>query len=76
MQPVRQNDRSHVESAGTHAAQALPEFSAVDRDGDGTISEREAGTHPALAALFAELDKNHNGQLSAREYAEAKVRAK
>lgn len=52
----------------------LPEFSQLDRDGDGSISEQEASVHPGLAALFAELDQNHNKRLSMREFAEARIR--
>lgn len=75
MQSVRENERPPMASVDAQTSQSLPAFSAIDRDADGVISEQEASSHPALAALFADLDKNHNGTVSIREYAEGKIQA-
>lgn len=42
----------------------------LDTDADGRISVEEAASDPALSAVFAELDANKDGYLSARELAE------
>jgi hypothetical protein len=42
----------------------LTEF---DKDGDGSIDQREAGACPALQAAFAEIDTNRDRKLSADE---------
>jgi EF hand len=52
----------------------LPEFSTLDTNGDGVISREEARTQAGLAAIFVDVDSNHNGQLDSQEYAEARNR--
>jgi hypothetical protein len=75
MQTLRQpGDVPPTETNSIQTEQPLPPFSAMDVDADGSVSEREASAHAGLTALFAELDKNRDGQLSVREYAEAKIR--
>ena len=52
----------------------LPEFSTLDANGDGVISPEEARTQASLAAIFVDVDGNHNGKLDSQEYAEARNR--
>ena len=52
----------------------LPEFSTLDANGDGVISQEEARTQASLAAIFVDVDSNHNGKLDSQEYAEARNR--
>jgi hypothetical protein len=52
----------------------LPEFSTLDANGDGVISPEEARTQASLAAIFVDVDSNHNGRLDSLEYAEARNR--
>jgi hypothetical protein len=58
---------------GTGGA-VLPEFSTLDANGDGVISQEEARTQASLAAIFVDVDSNHNGKLDSQEYAEARNR--
>lgn len=53
------------------AAQDSPEamFQRADLNGDGKLSKEEAAKVPAIAAKFAELDKNKDGFLSLAEFA-------
>jgi hypothetical protein len=52
----------------------LPEFSTLDANGDGVISQEEARTQASLAAIFLDVDGNHNGKLDSQEYADARNR--
>lgn len=56
------------------AATQLPEFSTLDVNGDGVVSQEEAKDQPGLAAIFSDVDANHDGKLDSREYAEARNR--
>lgn len=76
MQPLKRDEHPFTPPANTMTFQGLPDFSALDIDGDNNISEHEASNHPGLSTLFAEIDKNHDGHLSAREYAAAKIKLK
>jgi len=53
-------------------ARRLPDFSALDANGDSLISREEARGHAGLDALFAECDGDKNGVLSTWEFAEAR----
>jgi len=43
-------------------------FKRVDANADGKISKEEATAMPALAAKFAELDRDKDGALSLAEF--------
>jgi hypothetical protein len=53
-------------------SKALPEFSTVDVNVDGAISQEEAKALPELTAVWAEADADKNGKLSSKEYSEAR----
>jgi len=53
-------------------AKALPEFSTVDVNADGAISQEEAKALPELTTVWAEADADKNGKLSSKEYSEAR----
>jgi Ca2+-binding EF-hand superfamily protein len=64
-------------------ASSQPEFSVVDKDTDGSISQAEyvAAMKDKLGeegakSKFAELDKDKNGSLSKEEYAAGETPAK
>jgi EF hand len=68
-------DQQRPAAAGRGTGGAvLPEFSTLDANGDGVISQEEARTQASLAAIFADVDSNNNGKLDSREYAEARNR--
>jgi hypothetical protein len=47
----------------------LPEFRALDRDGDGFLSKKEVEGYPrASASDFAQADKDGDGRLSYEEF--------
>jgi hypothetical protein len=49
-------------------ALAQEDFYALDRDGDGMLSQREALADPRIGLNFDGLDRNRDRLLSAREY--------
>lgn len=54
--------------SGAAIAQGLPSFDEVDANGDGMISEEEAGAVEGLD--FATADTNQDGSIDRAEYAE------
>ncbi len=46
----------------------LPDFSALDRNGDQQISKSEAQPHPRLKANFNEVDTDKDGSISRSEF--------
>ena len=46
----------------------LPEFSTVDKNGDGQVSRDEAAAAPVLGQVWSEADADQNGSLSNSEY--------
>jgi hypothetical protein len=44
------------------------DFNALDRDGDGMLTQREALPDPRISLNFEALDRNRDRLLSAREY--------
>jgi EF hand len=57
--PKGAQDRAALEAA----------FTRADANGDGKLSKEEAARLPAIAAKFAELDKDKDGFLSIDEFA-------
>lgn len=58
----------------TATATQMPEFSTLDANGDGAISQEEAKNQVSLSAIFGDVDANKDGKLDSREYAEARNR--
>ena len=52
----------------------IASFPQLDRNGDGRISEEEAAEDTALGEVFAQVDANRDGELTALEYLEAATR--
>ena len=50
---------------------ALPDFSTLDANGDGAISNDESREQSWVASRFGELDGDKNGKLSKDEYQKA-----
>ncbi len=44
------------------------EFSALDNNSDGKLTQEEVNANPELASLFVELDANSNGDVDMSEY--------
>jgi hypothetical protein len=44
------------------------DFTSLDADGDGSVSQDEAKADATLSSKFAELDTNKDGKLSSSEY--------
>lgn len=49
-------------------AQARPAFSALDRNGDGSVDADEAAAYALLANDFIYADGNRDGRISRREF--------
>jgi Ca2+-binding EF-hand superfamily protein len=65
-------DAGEYEAAATQVAEV--NFRAVDLNGDGVISEREAGTMPlSLRETFDSVDADGDGNVSQVEYQAARV---
>lgn len=43
-------------------------WASLDTNGDGNLSKDEAAAHSTLAAVFAQVDSDADGQLTAQEY--------
>lgn len=54
-------------TAGTSAFAQEEKLDTLDGDADGRISIEEAASDPALSAVFADLDINKDGYLTAGE---------
>lgn len=52
------------------AASEAPQFMAVDRDKSGGITEKEAAAVPGLTAVFGNVDRNSDKEISMDEYAD------
>lgn len=50
---------------------AIAPFHELDLNGDGRISEQEATQDVVLAEVFADVDGDENGELTAFEYLQA-----
>lgn len=48
-------------------------FRAIDANGDGTISQAEAGLNTQLMTAFAKLDRNANGRIERQEFTRVHV---
>jgi glucose/arabinose dehydrogenase len=72
--PQQQQPAAPPSSDETMAATHLPEFSTLDVNGDGVVSQEEAKGEASLSAIFSDVDANHDGKLDSREYAEARNR--
>ena len=46
-----------------------PDFSTLDRNGVGYVTQQDAATNPWLRENFATCDADHDGQISRSEYA-------
>lgn len=60
MDPAAQTDES---------ATAVPEFSEVDADRNGSVTISEAAVVPVLVEKFSTLDRDGDGALTEEEYA-------
>ena len=49
-----------------------PEFSTLDKNGDGNISKDEAKAQSLLASRYSEIDNDMDGNVSAEEYNKAR----
>ena len=59
-------------AVGTAALAQAPEFSALDRNGDGYLSRLEVAAYPDLARRFAQFDADRDRRWSAEEYRAAR----
>ena len=57
-----------VAALPAHAADNMPGFNELDRDGDGSLSKSEAAASSDLAARFNALDDDADGTLTRYEY--------
>lgn len=64
--------KGHENSGGTagDGGASTMNFTELDQDGDGRISQAEAAAHPGLADQFQRLDSDGDGQLEKGEFAQ------
>lgn len=51
-----------------NASKVQEEFSVLDKDGNGKLTQEEVNISPELASAFVELDANSNGDIDMSEY--------
>ena len=59
-------------AVGTAALAQAPDFSALDRNGDGYLSRLEVAAYPDLARRFAQFDVDRDRRWSPEEYRAAR----
>ena len=59
--------KSPVEKAAPGGAQGSGPSSSLDKNKDGFVSREEARASATISSRFNELDKDHDGKLSAQE---------
>jgi hypothetical protein len=59
-------------AVGTAALAQAPDFSALDRNGDGYLSRLELAAYPDLARRFAQFDADRDRRWSLEEYRAAR----
>lgn len=60
-------------ASATALAQPAADFEALDRNGDGYLSRREAAAAPEIAKRFAQFDVDNDRRLSLAEYLAARA---
>ena len=69
--PLAQQGSGEQASAGASGGASggdVPGFNEMDKDGDGNLTQSEAGGNPRLAENFQKVDDDGNGQISRNEY--------
>ncbi|EPR35742.1 EF-Hand domain protein [Alkalidesulfovibrio alkalitolerans DSM 16529] len=61
-------DGRHIRCAPADPSDHLPDFSAIDLDGDGSVSLGEASSARIPARAFAAVDKDGDGRISHEEW--------
>jgi len=51
-----------------NASKVQEEFSVLDKDDNGKLTQEEVNISPELASAFVELDANSNGDIDMSEY--------
>lgn len=51
-----------------NASKIQEEFSVLDKDGNGKLTQEEVNISPELASAFVEIDANSNGDIDMSEY--------
>ncbi|WP_250655229.1 EF-hand domain-containing protein [Alkalimarinus coralli] len=57
-----------AKDAQPNSSQVQEEFSALDTDGNGKLTQEEASASEDLASSFVELDADNNGDIDISEY--------
>jgi cytoskeletal protein RodZ len=69
-------DQTQATDPSTQTTDQWPEFAALDKDGDGSISREEAREQSLLASRFGVMDGDGNGALSSDEYQKGREQSK
>ncbi|MFD2231072.1 EF-hand domain-containing protein [Alkalimarinus sediminis] len=59
---------SSTKDAMPNSSKIQEEFSVLDKDGNGKLTQEEVNISPELASAFVELDANSNGDIDMSEY--------
>jgi cytoskeletal protein RodZ len=69
-------DHTQATDPSTQTTDQWPEFSALDKNGDGSISRDEAREQSLVASRFGVMDGDGDGALSSDEYQKGRDQSK
>jgi hypothetical protein len=69
-------EQTQATEPSTQTTDQWPEFSALDKNGDGSISRDEAKAQSMLASRFGVMDGDGDGALSSDEYQKGRDQSK
>jgi hypothetical protein len=69
-------DQTQATDPSTQTTDQWPEFSALDKNGDGSISRDEAREQSLVASRFGVMDGDGDGALSSDEYQKGRDQSK
>ena len=75
LQPGSSSASSPTDSMSSGSSASSQQFAALDADGDGIITKKEAGKSSDVKKQWSKLDTNKDGKLDAMEFSQFEAAA-